>query len=205
MEAESVIEDADRFDQFILEYLTKGSIPKGVFTGQNITDDLMNDSIQRARSLISKIKFRVTERLRRRMDKARADVIDWYESAIVYAQILTRFMPENFMEERLKLMWIWKDPIAVPKNRHPCHCPMQYHYTNKTEGWAFADFLSNKTIAVAREIINNFFDPINERLKPVRLVLDEFEISLSNQIKRMRSLIGTLREQDTEGPNFVLY
>ena len=79
----------------------------------NLTEDWLNELIATERDFISKVKFRLTERLRRRMDKARADVTDWYLNMVKRATAMIDYMSPNFLEKRISQMGIWKAPSAV--------------------------------------------------------------------------------------------
>ena len=53
-----------------------------------MTEDLLNGYIAVERALINKVKIRLSERLRRRMDKARGDIEGWYDKLFVLADEL---------------------------------------------------------------------------------------------------------------------
>ena len=47
------------------------------------------------------------------MDKARADVTDWYLNMVKRATAMTDYMSPNFLQKRISQIGIWKAPSAV--------------------------------------------------------------------------------------------
>ena len=111
-ESKDVMKEHTEFDQFVVQYLELSNISKSVLQ-DNLTEDWLNELIATERDFISKVKFRLTERLRRRMDKARADVTDWYLNMVKRATAMTDYMSPNFLQKRISQMGIWKAPSAV--------------------------------------------------------------------------------------------
>ena len=111
-ESKDVIEEHAEFNQFVVQYLELSNISKSVLQ-DNLTEDWLNELIATERDFISKVKFRLTERLRRRMDKARADVTDWYLKMVKRATAMIDYMSPNFLEKRISRMGIWKAPSAI--------------------------------------------------------------------------------------------
>ncbi len=111
-EAESVLKDQSFFKMYVDNYLYNGNITK--FELQDMfTEDLLNEFIAHGRDLVQKIRARLTERLRRRMDKARADITEWYITMVDRAHSMKNYLAINFLEERLRDMTIWKEPRAI--------------------------------------------------------------------------------------------
>ena len=111
-ESKDVTKEHKEFNQFVVQYLELSNISKSVLQ-DNLTEDWLNELIATERDFISKVKFRLTERLRRRMDKARADVTDWYLNMVKRATAMTDYMSPNFLQKRISQMRIWKAPSAV--------------------------------------------------------------------------------------------
>ena len=111
-EAVDVFDGRKSFEWIVVQYLELSKINKTVLQ-ENLTEDWLNELIATERDFISKVKFRLTERLRRRMDKARADVTDWYLNMVKRAMAMSDYMSSNFLERRISQMRIWDAPSAV--------------------------------------------------------------------------------------------
>ena len=110
-ESEEVAKEHELFDWYVVQYLELANISKFVLQ-DNLTEDWLNILIATERGFIDKVKTRLTERLRRRLDKARADLVDWYQKMIKRATAMKDYMSPNFLEERVSQMAIWKAPRA---------------------------------------------------------------------------------------------
>ena len=77
-----------------------------------LTEDWLNDVIDTQVTFMEKVKIRLTESLRKKLDETRADLTRWYKDLIRRASAMRHFMSPNFFEERLSQMNIWKAPSA---------------------------------------------------------------------------------------------
>ncbi len=112
-ESQGVTDNYSRFGDLIQQYLEFASITKFQLQ-DNLTEDSVNQLISTQRAFIATVKTRLTERLRRRIDKARVDVTTWYTNVLEKAQTMVNYMPPNFLEERIGKMEIWQAPIINP-------------------------------------------------------------------------------------------
>ncbi len=111
-EAANVIGNQRTFKTYAYNYLHHANITKFELQGK-LTEDMLNELIARNRDLVQKVKNRLTERLRTRMDSAREDISDWYTTLISRAHSMRSYLFPYFMENRIKNMTIWAEPRAV--------------------------------------------------------------------------------------------
>ena len=111
-ESKEIKTEEKSFEWLLVQFLKLGNMTKSELEG-NLTEDEMDERITAINNFINKVKFRLTERLREGLDKARDDITDWYRDVLVKAAHMTEFMSPNFLEERLSQMEIWKSPVVI--------------------------------------------------------------------------------------------
>ena len=205
-QAQDVYKDERKLKDAIQTYLVLATITKQELQ-ENLTEELLNDMIARERDLIVKIQFRLTERLRRRVDKARADVYDWYELLVRNADAIQEYMPYRFSEKRTIALNIWKSPIAVVdlgSSHGQGSQAFRYTYKVNTSNWRRRDFHREKSFSTIKKIIDEYFDPINTAIDEFDDELGKIEQTLTTAIKQLRNLFNSLRSEEKLTTAFVL-
>ena len=205
-QAQDVYKDESKLKDAIQTYLVLATITKQELQ-ENLTEELLNDMIARERDLIVKIQFRLTERLRRRVDKARADVYDWYELLVRNADAIQEYMPYRFSEKRTIALNIWKSPIAVVdlgSSYGQGSQAFRYTYKVNTSNWRRRDFHREKSFSTIKKIIDEYFDPINTAIDEFDDELGKIEQTLTTAIKQLRNLFNSLRSEEKLTTAFVL-
>lgn len=203
-EAVEVREDEKMINDMIHTYLTIGAMTKQDLQN-NLTEELLNDMISRQRALVVKIKFRLSERLRRRMDKARADGYDWYELLIKNADAIQEYMPYRFSEIRTRRLQIWNAPIAVVSigEEFADNGSSINTYSVNTSSWRRRDFHREKALNAIKSIIDAYFVPINKAIDGYENSLGEMEQDLTSGIKQLRNLLNRLRSEEKLTQEFI--
>ena len=111
-ESQDIKTEERSFEWLLIQFLKLGNMTKNELE-ENLTEDGMDERITTIDNFINKVKFRLTERLRMGLDKARDDITDWYKDVLVKVAHMTEFMSPNFLEERLSQMDIWKSPVVM--------------------------------------------------------------------------------------------
>ena len=97
------------FDGYVKKYLQRSNFSK-LTLQEVLTEDWLDDVISTHEAFTEKVKIRLTDRLHRKLDRARMDLTDWYQDLIQQASAMIQFMSPIFLEERLRKMSIWKAP-----------------------------------------------------------------------------------------------
>ena len=204
-ESVEVREDEEKFIEYSDGYLMTGKVSKTELQ-ERLSEELLNDFVSRQRALITKVKFRLTERLRRRVDIARADIIDWYQTLISNAKTMQDYMAVDFMESRSKQMQIWLHPVAVMAEQANTTTVvlMEKEESLNITYWSQDELLGEEAQRVLEEIINAFFDPINAAIDLYDDELDGMEQDMTSSLKRARNLMTEYRAADEMDDSFVL-
>ena len=205
-QAQDVYSDERKLKDAIQKYLVQATITKKELQ-ENLTEELLNDMIARERDLITKIQFRLTERIHTRVNMARVDVYDWYELLVRNADAIQEYMPDTFSEKRTIALNIWKSPIAVVDLRSSHGQGSQafrYTYKVNTSNWRRQDFHREKSFSTIKKIIDEYFDPINTAIDEFDDELGKIEQTLTTAIKQLRNLFNSLRSEEKLTTGFVL-
>ncbi len=203
-ESSTVQADFDTIKNLSTKYLTEGSIIKQSLQDQ-LHEDLLNAMIAHQRAFITKVKFRLIERTNRRMDKARADITDWYQQLLRIATAIQDYMPYRFMETRARHMNIWSGPRAVVKGQNDTYrVQITHSHTPIITTWRRRDYFSNISQQMVATLISDFFEPIKTRIDQFDMELSVMEQDLTTALKGLRNLMIDYQRRDKLDENFVM-